>query len=457
MDQIASPQPVNVTHARVLWLALPMMLAHATTPLVGIASTAIIGSLGDATLVGGVATAAIVFDFLFWSFGFLRMGTAGLTAQALGAGNADEMRATLWRALVLSTSLGAALILLQALIAVAAFRLIDASPAVTQAAREFYDIRIWSAPFTLSGYATFGAIVGRGRTDLGLITQIFANVLNVALVALFVLGLNWGVKGAALGINIAEALGLAFNIFLLRRMDALAATSRARIFDSHGFRTMLMLNRDILIRTAALMFVSVVFLRTGAHVDDATLAANSILMVLALFLVAMVDGFGTAAEQLCGQSYGARDSRGFRRAAWLCGWWSVAFGAVLWISALGFAQIYAQAMSPVPEVQAVVIAYLPYAALIPLAGALAFSFDGVFIGAGWGREMRNTMLIAALVYVGLVFALQSFGNAGLWTAQILFYVVRWSGQAFLYPGRLAQAFPAAQSAAFAPTASDRRA
>ena len=135
----------------------------------------------------------------------------------------------------------------------------------------------------------------------------------------------------------------------------------------------------------------------------------------------------------------------------------MAFGAVLWIGALGFAQIYAQAMSPVPEVQAVVVAYLPYAALIPLAGALAFSFDGVFIGAGWGREMRNTMLFAALVYVGLVFALQSFGNAGLWTAQILFYVVRWSGQAFLYPGRLAQAFPAAQSAAFAPTASDRRA
>ncbi len=434
-----------------------MMLAHATTPLVGIATTAIIGSLGDATLVGGVATAAIVFDFLFWSFGFLRMGTAGLTAQALGAGDAEEMRATLWRALVLSTGLGAALILLQTLIAVAAFRLIDASPAVTQAARDFYDIRIWSAPFTLSGYATFGAIVGRGRTDLGLLTQIVANVLNVALAAFFVLGMGWGVKGEALGINIAEALGLAFNIIVLKRMGAMAPTSRARIFDSSGFRTMLTLNRDILIRTAALMFVSVVFLRTGAHVDDATLAANSILMVLAMFLVAMVDGFGTAAEQLCGQSCGARDPQGFRRAAWLCGWWSVVLGVVLWIGALGFAEFYARSMTPVPEVQAVVLAYLPYAALIPLAGALAFSFDGVFIGAGWGREMRDTMLLATLVYVGLVFALQPFGNAGLWVAQILFYVIRWSGQAWLYPRRLAQTFPAVQSAAFAPTASDSRA
>ncbi len=452
-----APQPVNVTHGRVLALAAPMMIAHATTPLMGIAGTAIIGSLGDAALVGGVATATIVFDFVFWSLGFLRMGTAGLTAQALGAGDEQELRAALWRALLLSTTLGVALIGLQSLIAAAAFYLIDASPVVTAAAREFYDIRIWSAPFTLSGYATFGAIVGRGRTDLGLITQIFANVLNVGLNVLFVLVFGWGVKGAAFGILIAETAGLALNLYLLSLLPgALAKVNLKRVFDGVGFRIMLMLNRDIMIRTAALIFVSVFFLRRGAHTDDATLAANAILMALALMLVALVDGFGTAAEQLCGQSFGARDPKGFRRAAYLCGLWSLVLGAAIGLVTLSVGGLYADAMTPVQNVRDIVRAYLPYAAMLPLAGALAFSFDGVFIGAGWGRDMRNTMLLATVFYLALAMALQSFGNTGLWIAQLTFYVARWSGQWWLYPKRVAETFPDAQSAALTPTASATR-
>ncbi len=453
-----APRPVDVTHRRVLALAGPMMLAHATTPLMGIAGTAIIGSLGEAALVGGVATAAIIFDFIFWGLGFLRMGTAGLTAQAQGAGDDSEQRAVLWRALVLATTLGLLLIAMQSAIAVLAFRFIDASPAVTQAAREFYDIRIWSAPVTLAGYATFGAIIGRGRADLGLLTQIFANVLNVLLSALFVLAFGWGVKGAAIGTLLAEAAGLALNLYLLHRLPgALARTPLSRVFEATGFRIMLTLNRDIMIRTAALIFVSAWFLRSGAQADDATLAANAILMALAMALVALVDGFGTAAEQLCGQSFGARDPKGFRRAVWLCGWWSVACGFAIAIGTLAVGDLYAQAMSPAPEVREITLAYLPYAALLPLAGALAFSFDGVFIGAGWGRDMRNTMLAATAFYLVLAFALERYGNAGLWSAQLLFYVARWVGQIWLYPRRLAQTFPVAKSSAAAPTASVTRA
>ena len=457
-ERASGARRVDASHSRVLRLAVPMMLAHATTPLLGIVDTAIVGRLGDAALVGGVATACIIFDFVFWTLGFLRMGTAGLTAQALGAGDKAEQRATLVRALVLSTSLGLFLILLQGAIGYAAFRIIDASPAVTEAARAFFEIRIWSAPITLSGYATFGAIIGRGRSDLGLLTQVVINLLNIVINVIFVVWFGWGVRGVAFGAVLAEALGLALNVAILRGLAGpIFGVTRIRVFNGPRFRKMLMLNRDIMLRTALLMFVSVFFLRRGARMDDATLAANAALMNLAMALVALVDGFGSAAEQMCGQSFGARDPNGFRRSAFLCCVWSVATAALITVVSWGLGGFYVDAVTPTPDANAIARAFLPYAAAIPLMGALAFAFDGIFIGAGWARDMRNTMLIATIVYVGLALALESWGNAGLWSAQLIFYVARGAGQMWLYPKRLSASFPEAQSPAATPQPSASRA
>ena len=431
-----------------------MMIAYATTPLLGMADAAVIGHLGEAALVGGIATAAIVFDFVFWSLGFLRMGTAGLTAQAVGAGDVAEQRATLVRSLVLSSGLGLGLILLQGLIGYVAFRLIDASPAVTQAARAYFEIRIWSAPITLSGYATFGAIVGRGRTDLGLVIQVAVNLLNIALNVLFVIGLGMGVRGSALGTLLAESAGLVLNLSIVRGLSGpLLAIDWARVFDRERFRRMLAMNFDIMLRTSLLICVSGFFLRRGAHVDDATLAANSALMTFAMALASLVDGFGTAGEQLCGQSVGARDADAFRRAAKLCCLWAIASGAAIGLSAWLVGGFYVDAVAPTPQVREIARTFLPCAAAIPFLGALAFAFDGVFIGAGWARDMRNTMLAAAVFYLAAAFGLASFGNGGLWGAQMMFYVARGLGQLWLYPRRTAETFPEAQSAALTPTAS----
>ena len=195
-----------------------MTLAHMTTPLLGVADAAVIGRLGQAHLLGAIAASAIIFDFIFWSCGFLRMGTAGLTAQALGAGDSSEQRATLLRALIIGLAIGAAMICLQAPIAWIGFGALGASPEVTDAGRLYFNIRIWSAPFALANYAFMGAIVGRGRTDIALALQVMINLGNIALNIAFVYGLSLGVQGSAAGTLAAEVLGALGGLFVVWRM-----------------------------------------------------------------------------------------------------------------------------------------------------------------------------------------------------------------------------------------------
>jgi MATE family multidrug resistance protein len=203
-----------------------MTLAHLSTPLLGIADAAVIGRLGQAHLLGAIAATAVIFDFIYWSFGFLRMGTAGLTAQALGADDRDEARATLLRALIVALAIGAAMICLQAPIAWIGFGALAASPEVTSAGRLYFDIRIWSAPFTLANYAFMGAIVGRGRTDVALALQLMINLGNIGLNVAFVYGLGLGVRGSAAGTLAAEAFGALAGLFITWRLWAIFFRSR---------------------------------------------------------------------------------------------------------------------------------------------------------------------------------------------------------------------------------------
>ena len=237
-----------------------MTLAHMTTPLLGVADAAVIGRLGQAHLLGAIAAAAVIFDFLFWSFGFLRMGTAGLTAQALGAGDKAEQRATLQRALIVGVLIGAAMICLQVPIAWIGFGALAASPEVTDAGRLYFDIRIWSAPFALANYAFMGAIVGRGRTDIALALQVMINLGNIALNVAFVYGLSLGVRGSAAGTLAAEVLGALAGLFVVWRMYGdLFSVARRQIFDREKIARMFAINRDIFIRTAALLFAFAFF------------------------------------------------------------------------------------------------------------------------------------------------------------------------------------------------------
>jgi MATE family multidrug resistance protein len=429
----ARQRPVRVTHASVLRLALPMTLAHMSTPLLGFADTAVIGRLGQASLLGAIATCAVIFDFTFWPLGFLRLGTSGLVAQATGAGAGEEERATVLRALILAAFLAAALVALQRPIAWIAFTAMDASPEVTAAARSYFDIRIWAAPFTLVNYVVLGTVTGRGRTDIGLVLQVLINLVNIVFNVTLVMGLGLGVRGSALGTLAAEGLGCLVGLLVLYHLYGPRFAVPWRLLrDRARLARMVGVNRDIMIRSAALIFAFAFFTAQGARGGDLVLAANAVLMNLFLITAYFLDGFATAAEQMCGQSVGAGDPSGFRRAVRLTTFWCLILSTVATALAFFGGGAFIDLVSTDPAVRHLARLYLPFAALTPVLGALAFEFDGVFIGATWTSDMRNLMLVALGLYLALFLALRSFGNTGLWLALLGFLAARGGLQAWRY-------------------------
>ncbi|WP_406856384.1 MATE family efflux transporter [Alsobacter sp. KACC 23698] len=447
MNAPAPRRPVDASAARIVALAAPMMLAHLTEPLIGLVDTAVIGRLGEVHLLGAVAIGAVLFDMLFWGLGSLRMSTAGLTAQAFGAGEDREVARALARALAVAAGLGLLLILLQAPIMAATFRLMDASPAVTEAARDYIRIRIWSGPFAMANYAILGSLIGRGRTDLGLLLQVGLNLAKIGGTVLFVPVLQGGVQGAAWATLLAEAAGLLGGLWALRRIGAFPkGLTWAETLDGAALRRMVAVNRDVAIRTVALLAAFAFFTAQGARAGDVTLAANAVLYNLFLFGSYFLDGFATAAEQLCGQALGARDERGFRKAVRTAVGLSVGVGALVlaggWIGGGAFIDL----ISTSPAVREAAKAYLPYAALAPALGAAAFAFDGVYVGATWTVPMRNLMFAALALYLGSFYAAEAlsagWSNTGLWIAFLMFLAIRGLGQAALYPRLARRSFAA---------------
>lgn len=425
---------IEVSHRRMLALALPMTLSHVTTPLLGLVDATVIGRLGEAHLLGAVALGAVVFDFVFWSFGSLRMATAGLTAQATGAGNRHEVDLTLGRALLVAVALGLLLVLLQWPIAVASFSLAGASPAVTEALSTYFFVRIWAAPFTLANYVTLGSVLGRGRTDLGLLLQVAINVANIVFTTVLVLVFEFSVAGAAIGTAIAEVLGAGLGMLVLRRLGTNPfAVSRSEILDRAAMMQTMTVNRDIMIRNVALLLAFAIFSALGARTGDVTLAANAVLYNMFLIGGYFLDGFATAAETLCGQSVGARDERGFRRAIHLSLGWSLGFGFAVSALFLIGGGLFIDFVSTSPDVRAYARDYLVFAALTPFVGAVAFAFDGIYTGATWTRSMRDLMLLAFAAYALVLLAAGSLGNHALWIALLVFLGTRGLGQALLYP------------------------
>ncbi|ACA17664.1 MATE efflux family protein [Methylobacterium sp. 4-46] len=436
MDASAAPA---VTNRRVLALALPMTLANVTTPLLGVVGAAAIGRLGDAALLGALALGAVLFDYLFWTFGSLRMATAGLTAQAAGAGDAAEIDRALARALAVGGGVGLLLVALQRPLGEAAFALAGASPAVTAALATYFGIRIVAAPFTLMNYAVLGSTLGRGRTDLGLALQVAMNVANIALTILLVLGLGLGVAGAALAAVLAEALGFLLGLLVLRRLGSRPwRIPRAEVLERTSLLRMLAVNGDVMVRTLAVIAAFGSFSALGARAGDLTLAANAVLQNLFLVGSFFLDGFATAAEVLCGQALGARREGAFRRAVRYALGWCLGFGLAVSLLFLATGGAFIDAISTNPEVRALARLYLPFAALTPVVAAAAFAFDGIYIGATWTRPMRNLMVAALAAYLAVLGGVQGLGNTGLWLALLAFLAARGIGQGLLYP-RLARA------------------
>lgn len=419
-----------VTHRRVLAIAAPMTLAYLSTPLVGLVDVTVIGRLGDAALLGGIAIGAVIFDLLFTSFNFLRASTTGLTAQEKGAGNKAEQAAILYRALLIALSAGLVICLLSPVIVSVGVWVMGAEGKVADAAGLYVAVRLLATPFALANYALLGWFIGRGQSGITLLLQTILNGSNIAFSVLFVTVLDWGVAGAAYGSLAGEAIaafvGLALALAALRgRYAFYLPPLLRRIFRRDALRRMVALNRDIMIRSLCLLFAFAFFTAQGNQFGAVTLAANAVLMNFLIFGAYFLDGLATAAEQLAGEAVGARSRHDFDRSLTVSLQWALLLGAaasaVIWFGGGPLIRLVTTA----PEVQEAAKTYLFWAAIGPVLGALAFQMDGIFIGATWSREMRNMMLLSLALYLIIwALAVPSLENHGLWLALLVFFSAR---------------------------------
>lgn len=437
-----SERHFTVTNKMVLRIAVPMTLAYLTTPLIGIADTAIVGQLGDAALLGGLAAGAIVFDVVFATFNFLRSGTTGLVSQAYGSRDRAEEQAIFWRALILALLIGTALILLGPLIAALGAWFIAGEPRVTEALQTYVLIRLWCAPLALGNYAILGYVLGRGEGGVGLALQFAINLTNIALSLWLGLWLGWGLEGVAWGTVMGEAIGFAIGIAVLTtRFGRRGPMRPGALRDMARLKAMLTLNRDIMIRSFALLAAFALLARQGAQLGTVTLAANAVLMNFFLVASYFLDGFATAAEQLAGRAVGARWRPAFDRAVRLTAIWGFALAGVMTLLVLVFGDHLIALVTTAPEVRDVAATYLPWAALTAVTAVLAFQMDGVFIGATWSRDMRNMMLLSLTLYVAALWTLGPlFGNHGLWAALHVFLLARGLSLLAVLPLRARQTF-----------------
>lgn len=403
-----------------LWrLATPLIAANLSVAVLTLTDTAVVGYLPRPHFLAGVALGGTVFSFLYWGLGFLRMGTAGLAAQAAGAGDGEALRAVLVQALVVGLACAGAVLVLQWPIVTLALAVAQASPEVSAQAARYFGVRVWGAPFTLSLYVLLGMLLALRDGRAALLVLAGANAVNVALDLLLVVGLGLGVAGVAGASVCAEALGVALAVWRLRvaLRTVPGGFRRAALRDRTRARRLLAVNRDILVRTLCLLFSFAFFNVQAGRLGDAVLAACAVLLSLHLAAAQVLDGIANASEALVGQAVGAGDRPGLRQLVRIGLLDSLAVGGA-------FLVVYALAGGPItglltdlPAVRALAREYLPWLAVLPLLAAPAFLLDGVFIGATRSREMRQVMMLALLgAYLPVWWFTRPWGAHGLWAA-----------------------------------------
>lgn len=417
----------NVTHRRVLAIAVPIMLSNVSEPLIGIVDTAVIGRLPEPYFIGAIAIGSLIFSFVYWGFGFLRLGTSGLAAQAFGAGDERELVAVLGRALLIAAGCGVLLIGLSPFIQQFVLQLLQGSAEVEHHASTYFRIRIWSAPFALANFVLLGWFVGQGRAGIAFLLQVFLNVMNMILDAVFVLGLHMTSDGVGFGTLIAEISAALLGFAVIgREIKARGLRfERAQVLDPAKLKRTFAINRDIMVRTWCLVFAFWWHTSQGAKAGDVVVSANAILIHCFEVAAYLIDGFAYAAEALVGQAVGANDIRRYRDAVNISTLWALVLGALLALIIYAAGPAIIDALSVNAEVRQTARVYLPWASLSAFAGVICFQLDGIFTGATRTADMRNMMIISLAVYLATWYvATRSLGNHGLWLALIVFFIVR---------------------------------
>ena len=415
------------TTARLIRFALPAMLAGVTVPLMGMVDVAILGRLGDPGVIAAAGVAASVFTVVAWSFSFLRFTTTGLVAQGAGRDDEGEMVVQGLRPLVAGLVGGLALVALQAPIIGLGLTLIAPEPEVAALARDYFGVRILGAPLTLALYALNAWLMGAGSPRTMMLVQLLQTVVNALLTLLFVLGLDWGITGAAWGTVLAEvsATVVVTGVLLVRIAPARWRAQFGRVFEWPAWKRLLSANTDLVIRTVLLSLSLALLNERSAKLGTLTLAANQILLQAYLLVATLIDGVSLGAEVFVGRAVGARHADALRhvvrRSATMAAFWGLAVAALVALAGRFYPALMTTNAALIAEVER----YWAWQVVLPVAGVWAFMFDGVFFGATYTRALRNSMIVSAALYAAAVFPLATlFGNHGLWLAIGLQLVVR---------------------------------
>ena len=421
------------TDQRLWLLAWPLMLTNLTVPLLGLVDTAVLGHLENPEYLGAVAVGANLFSILYWTFGFMRMGTTGLAAQAWGQQDSFAQVALLLRSLMLAVGIGLLLILFHQPLITLGLHLMNPSPSVAELAAEYASIRIWSAPAVLCQYTLVGWLIGTQYPRGPMVMLIIANGINIALDIFFVTVLGWNSRGVAMATVLAEygATTIGF-IIVLKRMPEGQTLTKELFGKISDYLRILQVNRFIMVRTIALLLVLAFFTAQGARQGDIILAANAVLITFLLVISNALDGFANAAEALIGEAIGKGSKDQFKTVFSSALRWSIWGALLLTVAFVLGGRWLISLLTDIEGVQLTAWQYLPWLWLLPFAAVWGFLLDGVFIGATRTREMQNTMLFSALVvFLPVWWLTTGWGNHGLWLSLISLMLARAASMGWL--------------------------
>ena len=417
-------------HRTYLALVFPLLLSTITTPLLGATDTAIAGRFSDASYIGGVAVGTLIFNTLYWLFGFLRVATSGFAAQADGSGEKNGLLLSLLRPLAIALIMGVIFVLLQKPILTATLALMGAEPSVEEATSTYFSIRIWGAPFVLAGYVLLGWLMGVAEVRKTFILVVTTNSLNILLSLWFAIGLNWGMKGLAAGTMLSEVVSAVVGAWMVKRKLAITlsdmqSVARSSFIEKSALMKMFTVNRDLFIRTACLLLAFQLFTIRGAAFGTNVLAANAVLMQVQFLIVYVYDGFANGSSILAGRAIGKKDVQQFQLVTRITKQWSFYAPCIIVLVFL-FADFWIWPLfTNLKEVLTLIDGHSFWLALVAFAASFGVVGYGIFTGATEVSYVRNSMVLSAICYVLAIYPLSYFfGNHGLWAAFILFCLCR---------------------------------
>lgn len=425
-----------LTDRNILRIAVPSIISNVTVPLLGLIDVAIVGHLGNAAYIGAIAVGGMIFNVIYWVFGFLRMGTSGMTSQALGAERMSDAMSMLIRSLTVGFAVACMLMLLQWPILRAAMLLMSPTDEVSALASTYFKICIWGAPAMLGMFALNGWFIGMQNSRMPMITAILQNVINICASVLLVIVFGMKVEGVAAGTLIAQWAGflIALGLLACRYRRFILKNMRCQgLWDSSAMSRFFSVNRDIFLRTMCLVAVMLFFTSAGARQGDVILAVNTLLMQMYMLFSYIMDGFAYAGEALCGKAFGAGNGKTLRQTVRRLFVWGFRM-TVLFTLFYGFAgDAFLSLLTDEAAVITAATDYFPWAVAMPVMGVAAFIWDGVFIGCTLSRRMLISMFVAAAAFFIVYYTLRpTLANHALWFAFVSFLFLRGAVQTWLF-------------------------